>query len=243
MASVFEHYEQLLAPIYLWMAGGAESALAQGARDMAPFAPAPVPNALAVDLGAGFGMHAIPLSRAGYRVTAVDSSAALLAELQALDADGEVRVVSDDLRFFRRHVNEPAHLITCMGDTLAHLAEFDDIERLFVEVREALGTGGIFVLTFRDQHAAAAGEARFIPVRSDADRIHTCFLESGASHVRVYDLVHERQGDLWRLRVSSYPKLRLTVRWVLASLARAGLMAEAEPAARGMTRIVATPAP
>ena len=71
MSSVAAHYEALLAPVYLWMAGGIDNALALGASDLAGFAG---PGGLAVDLGAGFGMHAIPLARAGYRVLAIDSS-------------------------------------------------------------------------------------------------------------------------------------------------------------------------
>lgn len=39
---------------------------------------------LAIDLGAGFGMHAVPLARAGWRVVAVDASPILLAELAIL---------------------------------------------------------------------------------------------------------------------------------------------------------------
>jgi len=55
MANARTHYEQLLAPIYVWMAGGVESALAAGAQDVAPLTPG---DGLAIDLGAGFGMHA-----------------------------------------------------------------------------------------------------------------------------------------------------------------------------------------
>ncbi|MEP7297535.1 MAG: methyltransferase domain-containing protein [Burkholderiales bacterium] len=79
MASVQQHYETHLAPIYLWMAGGLEYALALGAADVAPFIARP---GLAVDLGAGFGMHSPPLARTGFRVLAIDTSQHLLAELQ-----------------------------------------------------------------------------------------------------------------------------------------------------------------
>ena len=37
MASVAEHYEKHLAPIYLWMAGGLDHALSQGTADVAEF--------------------------------------------------------------------------------------------------------------------------------------------------------------------------------------------------------------
>ena len=62
MTTAQRHYEQLLAPIYVWMAGGIESALAAGTQDVALLTPG---DGLAIDLGAGFGMHAIPLARGG----------------------------------------------------------------------------------------------------------------------------------------------------------------------------------
>ena len=71
MATVTEHYAAHLAPIYLWMAGGMEAALTAGSTDLAAVLPG---AGLAVDLGAGFGMHSIPLARGGYQVVAVDSS-------------------------------------------------------------------------------------------------------------------------------------------------------------------------
>ena len=60
VTAVAAHYDSHLAPIYLWMAGGIEQALTSGAGDIEGLA---CPGGLAVDLGAGFGMHAIPLAR------------------------------------------------------------------------------------------------------------------------------------------------------------------------------------
>lgn len=62
MTTVREHYSSHLAPVYLWMAGGASVALSAGETDIRDLRG---PPGLAVDLGAGFGMHSIPLARAG----------------------------------------------------------------------------------------------------------------------------------------------------------------------------------
>jgi hypothetical protein len=71
MNSVVSHYETHLAPIHLWMAGGIEHALSLGRSDLSPFLERP---GVAVDLDAGFGMHSIPLARAGFEAQAVDAS-------------------------------------------------------------------------------------------------------------------------------------------------------------------------
>jgi hypothetical protein len=46
MNTALDHYATLLAPVYLWMSGGLEAALAQGTTDVAAFCPAPAPGRL-----------------------------------------------------------------------------------------------------------------------------------------------------------------------------------------------------
>lgn len=239
MTSVEEHYRNLLAPIYLWMAGGIEAALAQGREDVGPFLPGH-PGSRAIDLGAGFGMHAIPLARNGWTVTAIDTSPVLLAELERHARGLNVQAIQADLRDFRAHVSDKVDLVLCMGDTITHLQETSHVARLLEEVAGALAPGGRLVVTFRDYTRPLAGDARFVPVRSDAQRIHTCFLEEHGERMAVYDLVHERDGASWRLRVSSYAKLRIAPDWMVQAIERAGLAATLEAGPRGMIRLVAT---
>ncbi len=243
MASVIEHYASCLAPVYTWAEGGMEAALARGAGDVAPLGPAPPDGAVAVDLGAGAGAHAVPLARSGFRVIAIDQSAHLLGELRRHAAGLDVRAVQADLVDFRAHLDARPNVIVCMGDTLTHLTDVALVLRLFDEVADALADGGRFLATFRDSTALPEGDARFIPVRSDPERIHTCFLEARRRHVLVHDIVHQRQGARWRMRVSHYRKLRLSPRWVARMLERVGLTTVVEGGARGMVRVTATRPP
>lgn len=239
MPSVAEHYERVLSPVYAWMAGGADSALAAGKNEIESLE-LPLPaGSLVVDLGAGFGMHAIPLARAGMRVIAIDSSTHLLGELKRLGGDLPITLVHDDLLSFRGHLDDKARAIFCMGDTLTHLPEHTHVDFLVQEACEALAPGGHFVLSFRDYSQALLDHGRFIPVRSDERRILLCFLEYQEDTVLVHDILHERAGDAWETRVSSYQKLRLSPERVLASLESFGFEARQEPGARGMVRIVA----
>jgi 2-polyprenyl-3-methyl-5-hydroxy-6-metoxy-1,4-benzoquinol methylase len=236
MTSVANHYESLLAPIYLWTVGGMDHALSVGAADLAEFVSAP---GNAVDLGAGFGMHSIPLARAGFRVLAIDTSAYLLEQLRQHSTGLPVMSVRADLREFARHISSPADLIICMGDTLTHLTREEEIGRLLRDVAASLRPGGRFVATFRDYRRLPSGEKRFIPVRGDRHRIHTCFLEQAAERVIVHDIVQERCEDGWSQSVSSYEKLRLSPGTVIQAAERAGLSCLSRPGPRGMLTVLA----
>jgi Methyltransferase domain len=236
MTSVFNHYETLLAPIYLWMAGGLDEALSLGASDISGLADAP---GYAVDLGAGFGMHSIPLARSGFRVLAIDTSSYLLEQLRKYSTGLPVSAVQADLRDFSRHISVPADLILCMGDTLTHLESTEEIKQLFRDVAASLRSAGRFVATFRDYRELPIGDKRFIPVRSDSQRIHTCFLEEMPERVLVHDIVHEYGGDGWSLKVSSYEKLRLNPEVLIQAAEEAGLSCQSSPGPRGMLMIQA----
>ncbi len=239
MATAAQHYAQHLAPIYVWMAGGAQAALQAGAAEIDALDLGLRAGARAVDLGAGFGMHAIPLARRGLAVTAVDSSAELLATLEVLRGDLPVSAVRDDLLAFERHLDRAPDLVLCMGDTLAHLPAKDDVDALFAAVHRALAPGGAFVLSLRDQTVPLVADQRFLTVRSDESRILTCFLEYESETVVVHDLVHERAENGWNLRVSHYRKLRLAPARLVERLAALGLRVRQEPGVRGLMRIVA----
>jgi SAM-dependent methyltransferase len=237
-SEVQHHYETLLAPIYEWMAGGADAAMGAGAADLQEFLAAR--PGLAIDLGAGFGAHAIPLARAGWRVVAIDSSALLLEELRSAAQGLRITACVDDLLNLEDHVAaHAADLVLCMGDTLTHLPDEAAVARLARSVASALAPGGRFAATFRDYTSLPARDSRFIHVRSDAGRIHTCFLEEAGARVRVHDVVHERLGGRWSMKVSSYHKVRLSPDGVAHCFRSVGLAADLSSGPRGMVRVTA----
>jgi SAM-dependent methyltransferase len=216
-----------------------DAALLRGQAEVDAVCPRPSISKLAVDLGAGFGMHAIPLADIGYSVLAIDSSSTLLDVLQSHLGTRPIKIVSDDLMSFRGHLKAHAGLIVCMGDTLTHLPDHQSVERLLTDVAEALERGGTFIVTFRDYSSPLVGLERFIPVRSDSDRILTCFLEYDDVAVTVHDILNERDGSEWRQRVSSYRKLRLSPDWVVHALEANGLQVTREQGLAGMARVIA----
>lgn len=237
--SVQDHYAAHLGPIYSWMLGGVQSALSKGSAEIDSLLLHPNSGDIAVDLGAGIGMHAIPLAQRGYSVLAIDTDANLLGELTSSAKGLPIRPVLADLLAFRDHLTGSAELIICMGDTLTHLANPEAVESLFKNVAASLSPTGRFVCTLRNYSHELSAEDRFILVRSTADRILTCFLEYQDRTVIVHDILHERASDQWQLRVSRYIKLRLSPSWLSRRLESCGLQVDLSSAAGGTVRLSA----
>lgn len=244
MSTVNEHYQRLLAKHYTWMSGASFEERVNDqklilSRMLEPLRDKPK-DALAVDLGCGPGFQTIALAQLGYStVIAIDTSAELLDELRSHLNGLPVQIEKADLRDLSAIVpSGQAAVIVCMGDTLTHLPDKSDVSALFRVAFDRLRPGGIFVITYRDLTTELYGTDRFIPVRSNEDKIMTCFLEfENAESVVVHDLVHTRDGAGWYLNKSSYRKLRLGVDWICQELRKAGFIVVSQDASARLTAV------
>ncbi|HXA75584.1 MAG TPA: hypothetical protein VNV41_00480 [Candidatus Acidoferrales bacterium] len=95
--------------------------------------------------------------------------------LTALEVRVAGRGMQTTLADLRAHLHlvppESASLVARIGDTSTHVPGTAVVSELFANSYRAVGTGGWIVLTFRDLTPAAGGPERFIPVRSDTDRM------------------------------------------------------------------------
>ncbi|MDP9010676.1 MAG: class I SAM-dependent methyltransferase [Pseudomonadota bacterium] len=241
MQTAAAHYKTHLGPIYSWMLGDIDAAFARSAAEIDDLPLLAANHRLAVDLGAGLGLHTLPLARRGFRVTAIDSCQLLLADLKLRCAGLDVSAVNADLLQFKSIVDGQPQVILCMGDTLTHLPSLAAVESLLGSVAASLSRDGVFAATFRDYATKTLqGDERFILVRAAADRILTCFLEYAQHVVTVHDVLNERENGQWHQTVSSYPKLRLAPERVAAKLVELGLSVRRGTTPSGMARIVGT---
>jgi SAM-dependent methyltransferase len=239
MTDVKTHYDNLLSPYYAWIFGGVEQKLEENRLFFREHGINPKGSGNAVDLGAGCGFQSIPLAEAGFRVTAIDTCPALLADLHKAAGQLPIKTIEDNLLEFRNHLLESVELIVCMGDTLTHLETRDDVRRLFKDAYQSLSDAGMLMLTFRDLRFELKGLERFIPVRSEPDLIFTCFLEYEAEHVKVHDVIYEKSDNAWQLKKGYYRKLRIPPDWARNRLHETGFNLEKFDIRDGMVIVIA----
>ncbi len=223
--TVQNHYNSHLAHFYEWMSGDFEIKQREQQDFFERNRITPFQNKMAIDLGAGHGLQSISLAKLGFQVKAIDFNQYLLNSLQARGKKLGIEIFRRDL-LDETNFNEPAEVIVCMGDTVAHLESFEQLQRLFVQCKKSLLKNGKLVLSYRDYGTELVFDQRFIPVRADEDKILTCFLEYFEDKVRVTDLLHEKINGEWIQKVSSYFKIRITNQLIKQLLIETGFKIE-----------------
>ena len=239
MADVKAHYDNLMAPYYSWIYGGAEGKLSENRKFFRDHGLHPALSRVALDLGAGCGFQSIPLAEAGFKVIAIDICRDLLADLEKSAGELPIETLEDNLLNFSEHRPANTELIVCMGDTLTHLDSLENVHGLFKNIFQALEGNGRLVLTFRDLTFELKGLDRFIPVRSQSMLIFTCFLEYEKNHVKVHDIIYEKTNDQWHLKKGVYRKLRIPPDWTKECLLKVGFEVETFENQNGMVTVIA----
>jgi 16S rRNA G527 N7-methylase RsmG len=237
VASVQEHYKNMLAPCYSWIYGGSDANLKKNRTFFYEHKVRPTRSGVAVDLGAGCGFQSIPLAESGFNVIAIDQSHTLLAQLKKCAAGLPIVTIQDDLLNFTAYSPAKVETIVCMGDTLTHLDTLAEVQKLIESVYLSLEQEGFLILSFRDMSVELSGLDRFIPLRSDSKRIFTCFLEYEEKHVKVHDILYEKTSDRWTMKKSFFRKLRISRPWTLDFLQQAGFIIEFDGTENNMITI------
>ena len=240
MSEVKKHYDEHLAVIYTWMAGGFEAAVERNRQLFRRLKFDRLLPGEAVDLGAGNGFQSIPLAELGFHTLAIDFCASLLGEMRERAGNLPIRTINDDILNFARHMFEPVSLIVCLGDTLTHLPTLTAVKNLLADIADRLQEDGIVYLSFRDYASSAStGMKNFILVKSDASKILTCLLEYEVEVVKVHDILHFKIDEGWQIKVSSYQKLRLDKNLVVDFLTQKRFSIVKNEFENGMIHIIA----
>ncbi len=140
----------------------------------------------AIDAGCGTGFHSILLAELGVKVTAVDLSDEMLkrAKEHAAAKKLELSVLNSRLQDLGAHIKKPVDAIFCMGNTLSHLLEKEDVQETFRNFHAVTKTGGILFLQLLN----------YDRILKRRDRVQSVREAGGNTYVRFYDFHEKRIG-------------------------------------------------
>lgn len=220
--SAHDHYQRLLGSYYSWSVGDLNKETnsfkewLESLRDKQT-------QVSALDLGCGQGAYALLLADMGYQVRAIDFCDCLLGELDEKASGQAIQTIQGDLRDKSQWGSTPHDLVLCWGDTLTHLESHEDVSQLLSDISDSLRPGGLFLVSFRNYVGHQDGEQFSIPVKLTDELLHTCIITYKDQQVKVHDIFHEKLGEQWSMKESSYHKLVLHSHEVMASACLNGL--------------------
>jgi len=118
-----------------------------------------------LDVACSTGFHVIMLRRLGLDASGIDASPKMIqkARTNSVTCGVTVEYILGDYMNMSKRFSEGFDLITCLGDTIAHVRSGQDLRKLFQEVYKSLNPGGLFVIQARNYDFIMKHGARFTP--------------------------------------------------------------------------------
>ncbi len=121
-----------------------------------------------LDLGCGTGGHDIYWAEMGYNVVGIDSAKEMIAYARRLSEEKEIDIEFQCLRLtdFASKIQQRFDSVVCLGNTLPHLLNEDDVKHLFQQTIESMKPTGLAVFHLLNYARYMAIKKRDFPVKT-----------------------------------------------------------------------------
>ncbi len=118
-----------------------------------------------LDVGCSTGFHVVMLRRMGVDSSGIDSSPRMIekAKANAIACGVNVEYILGDMTQLSKRFSEGFDLITCLGDTLAHIGNKKDVIRTLEEIKKSLNPNGLFIIQSLNYANIIKNKIRFLP--------------------------------------------------------------------------------
>jgi ubiquinone/menaquinone biosynthesis C-methylase UbiE len=180
-----------------------------------------------LDMACGEGTYAILMSQNGYQVTGVDQSEQMLqiARERAEQEQNQIEFLNMDMRSLE--FDQQFDLITCWFDSLNYLLDFQDLEKTFQEVAEALKDGGLFIFDMNTIYGLAVNwQRQSVYVEQDTEDIFVVHrpsydFERNLATMRITGFMRDQEG--WFRMDESHTERGYTLEDIKDALRKANL--------------------
>lgn len=140
-----------------------------------------------LDAACGTGSWVRRLVRRGVDVVGIDLSEPMIVTGRRMAAEHQIdpaRLRVRNMQQVETHPDAPFGLIYCVGNSVAHLSSFDEVERFLLSAAHGLVEGGSFVLQYVTVDALTVGNAFELPsLETDEASLERTYLRSSATEI------------------------------------------------------------
>lgn len=127
------------------------------------------PSKRILDLGCGTGEHARFLVSRGFRVVGVDASESMIDKARDEPLPAGLELHHGDIRELEKVVSGAFGGAICLGNTLPHLREPEDLGRLMAGLRRLLQPSAPLLVQVLNYHRIFTQRLRYLPVNFRQD--------------------------------------------------------------------------
>lgn len=138
-----------------------------------------------LDIGSGTGFHSVLLAKLGCEVTAVDVSEKMLMQLQnnASKYEVTVKTVQSSFQELATKVDSGFDGIFCMGNSLPHLLNIDEIDSALTNFNSVLKDGGKLFLHILNYNRILKEKKRIQNVREVGGKTYIRYYNYYDTHI------------------------------------------------------------
>ena len=124
------------------------------------------PPKTVLDVACGTGGYSLELDKLGYDVTAIDLDSKMIESLseKANISKTKVKFLQSNMLELNKKFNEDMfEAVYCIGNSLVHLNDVDEIKKFFTDVRRILGNDGTFVFQIINYNRIISNNVKGLP--------------------------------------------------------------------------------
>ncbi|SJZ57544.1 class I SAM-dependent methyltransferase [Selenihalanaerobacter shriftii] len=142
-----------------------------------------------LDIGTSTGSYAVRLAESGYKVTAIDLDEIMVQRCQqkASEAEIEVTTFKLDMMKLTDKLKQKFDGIICIGNTLVHLSNLDEITEVISQIHELLNSSGKLMMQIVNYDRILKYKINELP-RIDREEI-------GLTFIRKYNFRKDNKID------------------------------------------------
>jgi len=162
-----------------------------------------------LDVACSTGFHVILLRRMGVDAVGIDASPKMIAKARsnALACGVNVECILGDMNRLSKRFSEGFDIVSCLGNTIAHLKNKNVIKNILDEIYKCLNPGGLFVIQIHNYDHIVKNKIRFLPPsgnRNDGEEtVFFRMLDFNPKSIDLSVVKHYRHENNWELTVHS----------------------------------------